>query len=84
VQTLRAGTDIVMLCHDWSAVAPAIRAVRSARQEGRFDGDEWHTSIDRIERACIQAEAPGRGHSIGILGCQENRQLAAGIRARLR
>jgi beta-N-acetylhexosaminidase len=84
LQTLRAGTDVAMLCHDWSAVAPAIRAVRSARQEGRFDEEEWHASIERIERVCIQAEAPGPGPSMGILGCQENRQLAAGIRAHLR
>src|SRR6266849_1618447 len=28
VETIRAGTDIAMLCHDWSAVAPAIDAVR--------------------------------------------------------
>jgi len=28
VQSLLAGTDIAMLCHDWSAVAPAIAAVR--------------------------------------------------------
>ena len=84
VQTLRAGTDMAMLCHDWSAVAPAIAAVRRARQEERFDKDEWHTSLDRIERVCIQAEAPGRRPSIDILGCEEHQRLASGIRARLR
>lgn len=83
VKTLRAGTDIAMLCHDWSAVAPAIRAVRSAREEGRFAPDEWHASIERIERACVQAVASGPGPSIEILGHRESRQLAAGIRARL-
>jgi beta-N-acetylhexosaminidase len=84
VQSFRAGTDIAMLCHDWSTVAPAIAAVRRARQEGRFNKDEWHASLDRIERACIQAEAPGPGPSIDILGCEENQRLAEGIRARLR
>ncbi len=83
VQTLRAGTDVAMLCHDWSAVAPAIAAVRSARQERRFDEDEWRASLDRIERACVQAEAPGSSPSIDILGCEENQRLAEGIRARL-
>ena len=34
VQTLRAGTDVAMLCHDWSAVAPAIAAVRRAKRGG--------------------------------------------------
>jgi beta-N-acetylhexosaminidase len=84
VQTLRAGTDIAMLCHDWSAVAPAIAAVRRAKLEGRFDGDEWRASLDRIERACNRAEAPGPGPSIEILGCKEYQQLAERIRARLR
>jgi beta-N-acetylhexosaminidase len=84
VQTLRAGADIAMLCHDWSAVAPAIAAVRGAKQEGRFDEDEWHASLDRIERACVQAEAPGPGPSIDMLGCNEYQRLAEGIRTRLR
>jgi beta-N-acetylhexosaminidase len=84
VQTLRAGTDMAMLCHDWSAVAPAIAAVRSAKLAGRFDEKEWRASLNRIERACIQAEAPQPGPSIDILGCKEYQQLADGIRARLR
>jgi beta-N-acetylhexosaminidase len=84
VQTLQAGTDVAMLCHDWSAVAPAIAAVRSARQERRFNEDEWRASLDRIERACVQAESPGPGPSIDILGCKEYQRLAEGIRARLR
>jgi beta-N-acetylhexosaminidase len=84
VQTLRAGTDVAMLCHDWSAVAPAIAAVRRAKQEGRFDKDEWETSLNRIERACFRAEAAGPRAPIDILGCKENQRLAEGIRARLR
>jgi beta-N-acetylhexosaminidase len=84
VQTLRAGTDVAMLCHEWSAVAPAIAAVRRAKQEGRFDEEEWRTSINRIERACVQAETSGHRPSIDILGCKENQQLAEGVRARLR
>jgi beta-N-acetylhexosaminidase len=84
VQTLRAGTDIAMLCHDWSAVAPAIAAVRKAKQEGGFGEDEWRASLNRIERACIQAEAARPGPSIDILGCKEHQQLAEGIRGRLR
>ena len=84
LQTLRAGTDIAMLCHDWSAVAPAIAAVRKAKQEGGFDEDEWRASLNRIERACIQAETPQPRPSIDILGCKEYQRLAEGIRARLR
>jgi beta-N-acetylhexosaminidase len=84
VQTLRAGTDIAMLCHDWAAVAPAIAAVRKAQEQGRFGEAECHASLNRIERVCAQAEDPGPKPSIDILGCKENHQLAEGIRARLR
>ena len=84
VQTLHAGTDVAMLCHDWSAVAPAIAAVRRAKQEGSFDEGEWRESLLRIKRACVEAEAPGPRPSIDILGCAENQALAEGIRARLK
>jgi beta-N-acetylhexosaminidase len=84
VQSLQAGTDVAMLCHDWSAAAPAIAAVRKARQEGRFDEGEWRASLDRIERVCAHAEMPGRRPSIGILGCEEHRRLVEKIKARLR
>jgi beta-N-acetylhexosaminidase len=84
VKTLQAGTDIAMLCHDWSAVAPAFAAVRSAQREERFDEKEWSASLERIERVSAQAEAPEPKPAIDILGCQEHRQMAEGIRARLR
>jgi beta-N-acetylhexosaminidase len=83
IETLRAGTDIAMLCHDWTAVAPAIAAVRKARDEGRFDEAEWRASLERIERVCAQAEPPGPDSPLEILGCDEYRALAATIRARL-
>ncbi len=84
VQTLRAGTDITMLCHDWSAVAPAMAAVRKAKEGGHLNEEEWSASRDRVERACVQAESSGPRPSIEILGCDENRRLSEGIRARLR
>jgi beta-glucosidase-like glycosyl hydrolase len=84
VQTLRAGTDIAMLCHDWSAVASAISAVRNARQERRFDDDEWHASLNRIERVCIQSELTGSRPPLEALGCEEHRLLAKKIRDQLR
>lgn len=80
VQALRAGTDIVMLCHDWSAVAPAIAAVRNAQQEGRFNEDECVASLNRIERVCNQSEATGRRPAFEALGCEEHRHLAKKIR----
>ena len=79
VQALRAGSDIAMLCHDWSAVAPAIAAVEQARKENSFDGDEWEASLERIERACAQADFLAPRASIDVIGCEEHRALAMRI-----
>jgi beta-N-acetylhexosaminidase len=83
IETLRAGTDIAMLCHDWQAVAPAINAVRQAYEARRFDVAEWQASLERIERACALAELPVPEADLDILACEEFRALAAAIRARL-
>jgi beta-N-acetylhexosaminidase len=84
VRTLLAGTDIAMLCHDWSAVAPAITAVRNAQRKGRFAELEWHASLDRIEHACALTEMPGERPPLEIIGGGEHQALAARIRAELR
>jgi len=83
VRTLLAGTDIAMLCHDWSAVAPAIAAVRDAQKEGRFAEPEWKASLDRIERACALTEMPGTRPPLEIIGCGDHQTLAARIRTEL-
>jgi len=83
VRTLRAGTDIAMLCHDWSAVAPAIAAVRKAHREEVFEKEEWIASFDRIECVCALGELPTPDLPLELPGCAEFRALAAGVRARL-
>ncbi len=70
VQTLRAGTDIAMLCHDWSAVAPAITAVEKARKENLFDEAEWEESLERIERACAMADFREPRPPVEVIGCE--------------
>jgi beta-N-acetylhexosaminidase len=79
VQTLRAGTDIAMLCHDWSAVAPAIAAVENARKENQFEDAEWDESLARIGRACALAEFPEPQPPAGVIGCEEHHALAKKI-----
>jgi len=83
VQTLRAGTDIAMLCHDWSAVAPAIAAVEKARGENLFDAAEWEASLERIARACALAEVSEPQPPVEIIGCEEHHALAKKIAAML-
>jgi beta-N-acetylhexosaminidase len=83
VQTLRAGTDMAMLCHEWSSVAPAIEAVRRAHQVGRFDESEWRDSLNRIERACAQAEETAAVPPLSVVGCEDHRLLSKKIRGKL-
>jgi beta-N-acetylhexosaminidase len=83
VQTLRAGTDMAMLCHEWSSVAPAIEAVRQAHHEGRFDESEWRESLNRIERACAQAEETSSVPPLSVVGCEDHRLLSMRIRGKL-
>jgi beta-N-acetylhexosaminidase len=86
VQTLRAGTDVAMLCHDWAAVEPAIEAVQKARAEGHFAEAEWNASLHRIERVLAASEiapatATGLHPPLEIIGCKEHLALAAKIRS---
>lgn len=84
VQTFQAGTDLTLLCHDWTAVPPALERVAGALDEGAFDHREWKESHKRIEglRARVEA-ASSRTPPLGVVGCREHRALAREIRARL-
>lgn len=48
VQALDAGSDVVMLCHDWSLVVPCITAVQRAGESYRLDDLELRASELRI------------------------------------
>jgi beta-N-acetylhexosaminidase len=83
VRAIRAGTDIVMLCHEWAAAVPAIDAVRNARNDRQFDEGEWQASLKRIERICNLAETVGECPSIEVIGAEENQRLSERFRSRL-
>jgi beta-N-acetylhexosaminidase len=76
VRALQSGTDIVMLCHDWTAVAPAISAVEIARKYKLFDENEWNASLERIERVCESADTSEPQPPLEIIGCEAHRVLA--------
>jgi beta-N-acetylhexosaminidase len=84
VRTLLAGTDIAMLCHDWSAVAPAMAAVGDALEGARLNENEWQASSKRIECVCKQSEPQEARPPLELLGAKENKSLTEAIRARLR
>lgn len=89
VKTLQAGTDIAMLCHDRTIVAPALEAaaeaLSGAEQQGKPDASLTAQSRTRIERLRLhlrkieKADAP----PLDVIGCREHHALAAEIRARI-
>ncbi len=82
VETFAAGGDVALLCHDWSAVRPAMEAVARARAGGRFSDAEWQASYQRIEKLCAAAAAGMRETpALDVVGCAEHRALAAELRA---
>lgn len=88
VLAIEAGTDLVAICHDASAVAPALTAVQRAHESFRFDDVEWGASNLRIERLLSLAEGgmqPGRftRPPLDVIGCPAHRELAAATTHRL-
>lgn len=84
VKSIHAGSDVVMLCHNWNAVRPELDAVRNAHLKGQFDNDEWEASLARIDRVCNLTETIETRAGMELLGCEEHQLLAAEIRDRLR
>jgi len=84
VAAIRAGTDIVMLCHDWAEVAPAVEAV-AALGSHRHNIADWRASHERIEwirDALRVAEKESAAKGREIIGCAKHRALSEEIRNR--
>jgi beta-N-acetylhexosaminidase len=84
VMTLRAGSDIAMLCHDPSVVPGVIHAVTAALDSGRFDAKKWAAGRSRVEmlrRTIRAAERPAP--PLESIGCRAHLRLAQDIRDRL-
>lgn len=83
VRTLRAGTDIAMLCHDSTIVGPAIEALAAALDYGRFDPAQWLASDARISKLLEKiAEDDRPAPPLDVVGCREHRLLAQKCRDR--
>ena len=84
IQTLEAGTDIVMLCHDSTVVPTAIEAVAEAVRAGRFDSRQWTASRKRIAHLRQRFRDADRPLPYtDVIGSAEHRALANHVRARL-
>jgi beta-N-acetylhexosaminidase len=86
-KSLEAGTDIVMLSHDWNRVQPALEGVADLISGGtsqtKADSrlSRSHSRIERLRQRIGEMEkmAPP---SPDAIGCAEHRALAAEIRSR--
>jgi len=84
IQTLEAGTDVVMLCHDSTIVPGAIKAVAETLEAGCFDQQDWIAGRNRIaglRERILEVDSPEP--SADVIGCAEHRVLANEVRARL-
>jgi len=83
IETFQAGSDMTMLCHNWGAVRPTIEAVEKALRHGAFQEAEWRASSVRIERLLARVADERAAPGLEAVGCDEHRQLASEIRARI-
>ena len=85
VMALQAGCDMLMLCHDWSLVQPAIEKVAEARSRGDFAENEWETSQERsqlVQRVLWNLDESYGWPGINEIGCSEHHKLAEELRLR--
>ncbi|HEV2299443.1 MAG TPA: beta-N-acetylhexosaminidase [Candidatus Acidoferrales bacterium] len=84
VATFSAGADMTLLCHEWSAVAPALQKVAAAVENHVFPQDEWDASHSRIEELRRRIQAQPLKQPLSVVGCAEHQHLANKIRARVK
>ena len=87
VEALRAGCDMVMLCHDWALVRPAIEKMAQVRAQGGFAENEWEASQQRtklVQQAVENLAESYEQPALMEIGCAKHRALVAEIRLRLK
>lgn len=84
IEAIRADSDIIMLCHDWSLVEPCIEMVGKALAVGMLEPAEWEGSQKRIARArALTEEGIPPAPALDVIGCEAHRKLAAEIREKI-
>lgn len=85
ILTFQAGSDMALLCHDWTLVASMLERISSERSRGEFDDNEWEQSHRRIERLRQGLHsADQHTPSLETVGCAEHRAVADDIRSQLK
>jgi beta-N-acetylhexosaminidase len=84
VRTFQAGSDMALLCHDWTLVAPSLQRLSLARSRGEFDDADWEASHKRIERLREKLKPTDQTPpALGVVGCEEHRAIVEEIRLQL-
>jgi beta-N-acetylhexosaminidase len=83
IATFQAGSDIALLCHDWTIVRPTIEAPAQAIESGAFDETEWEQSHARIEELRARA-ASAPAVPLDAIGSPEHRALSRRIHDRIK
>ena len=85
LETFQAGTDVALLCHDWSTVRPAIEAIEQSLRLGQLDQVEWAKSHERIAQLRARAvETALKVLPLNTVGCAEHRSFALELRERIK
>jgi beta-N-acetylhexosaminidase len=84
IAAFQAGADVVMLCHDWALVAPALEAVQRVYESHNFDEIEWRAAHLRIETLLQRCRGGSSDPpALDVIGCAQHRALADQLFARI-
>jgi beta-N-acetylhexosaminidase len=85
VLTFQAGSDLALLCHDWSIVTPTLEKVASTLENREFDEGKWNASRKRIARTRkISSSASQDAPPLDVIGCTQHRELVGTIQESLK
>jgi beta-N-acetylhexosaminidase len=78
VMALQAGSDILMLCHDWSLVQPGLTAVQRGRETYLFDDIALAASALRINHLLLASgRCAAHAPALEMIGSPAHAALAA-------
>jgi beta-N-acetylhexosaminidase len=88
VKTFAAGSDMALICHDWTIVPAALAGVAGADSESKIDQETRHLSHHAIENLHALQEIQEQlvqedPLPLSIIGCAEHRELVREVRSRL-
>jgi beta-N-acetylhexosaminidase len=82
VASFLAGSDLVMLCHQWEEVRPTLETAAKELDAIKFPRKELEASHTRIKNLLAHADAAFQNRPpLSVIGCAEHSALADEIRS---